>query len=162
MQLHQMVMEFHQQHNFAVGERLDPQGEDLRHSLDAASALLQDARDELDSTMAGASVKPGEIAAPNRRRLALARASLMIEELTELIEALRSGSELQLADGLADLMYCVVGTGVAYGIPVELIFQEVHRSNMTKTPGDKHKVVKGPGYSPPDISGVLERWRATQ
>ena len=45
------------------------------------------------------------------------------------------------------------------------LFEEVHRSNLTKTfapaqntPGGKYGAVnpKGPGYRPPNIQGVLE------
>jgi predicted HAD superfamily Cof-like phosphohydrolase len=42
------------------------------------------------------------------------------------------------------------------GIPIGLVFAEVHRSNMTKEPLDKHsKGGKGAGYVSPDIHGVL-------
>lgn len=48
------------------------------------------------------------------------------------------------------------------GIPLHKVFQEVHRSNMTKAArsagtGSKYGGVnaKGPGYSQPDIAGVL-------
>jgi predicted HAD superfamily Cof-like phosphohydrolase len=47
--------------------------------------------------------------------------------------------------------------------PMQALFDEVHRSNMTKTfakntKGGKYGAVKakGPTYSPPDIKGVLE------
>lgn len=50
-----------------------------------------------------------------------------------------------------------------WGFPMQALFDEVHRSNMTKTfakntKGGKYGAVKakGPTYSPPDIKGVLE------
>lgn len=50
-----------------------------------------------------------------------------------------------------------------WGFPMDKLFAEVHRSNMTKTfspttSGDKYGPInsKGPGYIPPNIGGVLE------
>ena len=53
---------------------------------------------------------------------------------------------IKIADALADLLYFIYGTAVAYGIDMESVFLEIHRSNMTKIRpaggGDK-KAVKG-------------------
>ena len=56
------------------------------------------------------------------------------------------------------------GAGV-FGFPVDALFREVHRSNMTKTfagakntSGGKYPAgatAKGPGYEPPNIAAVL-------
>lgn len=68
---------------------------------------------------------------------------------------------VEVADALADLDYVVAGTRLAYGIPRAPVADEVHRSNMAKAPGgkvyrDEHgKVMKPPGWTPPDIRGVL-------
>lgn len=71
---------------------------------------------------------------------------------------------VEIADGIADSIYVLVGTAVSYGIPIDRIFREVHRSNMTKTAvkaegGQKYgtKTPKGPDYIPPDIEGILVR-----
>lgn len=64
-----------------------------------------------------------------------------------------------VADALADLLYVVIGSALQWGIPLERVLAEVHRSNMTKTAGDKRadgKILKGPGYSPPDLRFVAE------
>lgn len=42
--------------------------------------------------------------------------------------------------------------------PMDRVFAEVHRSNMTKEGGGKRadgKILKGPGYESPDIAAVL-------
>jgi predicted HAD superfamily Cof-like phosphohydrolase len=90
------------------------------------------------------------------------REALMTEELRELIQAMRAEDVVEIADGLADLLYVVFGTAVAYGIPMDDVFAEVHRSNMSKLGpngqpiiGAHGKRLKGPSYRPPDIRPLL-------
>lgn len=90
------------------------------------------------------------------------RAHLMLEELAETIKALYCGSEAQLADGLADLLYVVIGTCETFGIPTEYIFAEVHRSNMTKQVRTEENLRlrdKGPEYVAPDLEDAIRRGR---
>jgi predicted HAD superfamily Cof-like phosphohydrolase len=94
-------------------------------------------------------------------RCASFRADLIQEELDEYIEASIGGESLpEVADAIADLMYVVLGTAVAHGIDIEPIFQEVHRSNMSKfTDGHRRedgKWIKGPSYSPANLGPILE------
>jgi len=93
------------------------------------------------------------------------RYNLIDEEIQEeLLPALIENNLVEIADGIADSIYVLVGCAIAYGIPIDRIFLEVHRSNMTKTvvkestPGEKYgtKTPKGPDYIPPDIKGILE------
>lgn len=86
------------------------------------------------------------------------RIRLIDEERNELCQALGENDVVAVADALADLMYVVIGSALQWGIPLERVFAEVHRSNMTKDGGGKRadgKVIKGPNYEPPDIAGVL-------
>ena len=64
---------------------------------------------------------------------------------------------IEIADAIADLLYVVFGAALAYGIPIERVFAEVHRSNMTKsTEKNVHgKTIKGDAYEPPRIKEVL-------
>ena len=165
--------------------------------------------------------------------VAVVRTRLMLEEFSETYIALHQNDVVEVADGLADFLYVIYGTAVAYGVtcpdafrrltsppaemfasvdtlrfvnrilprltracdmtigpsldlsaaltdladetcrlgatlwgtPLRDLFEEVHRSNMTKTfslttntAGGKYGSgvnPKGPGYSPPDIAGVL-------
>lgn len=85
------------------------------------------------------------------------RVGFIEEEVTELRDGIDAGDVVAVADALADITYAVYGTAWRCAIPLDRVLLEVHRSNMTKTPapGDG-KAVKGPGYSPPDITGALE------
>lgn len=86
------------------------------------------------------------------------RLNLISEEFSELREALFRRDVVEVADALADLLYVVIGSALQWGIPLERVFAEVHRSNMTKEGGGKRndgKILKGPDYSPPDIAAVL-------
>jgi predicted HAD superfamily Cof-like phosphohydrolase len=71
---------------------------------------------------------------------------------------------MELADALADIDYVVAGTRLAFGIDGDPIAAEVHRSNMAKLGPDGKPIVredgkrlKPPGWTPPDIVGVLRK-----
>lgn len=67
---------------------------------------------------------------------------------------------IEAADGIADLQYVVIGTEVSLGLDCDFVFDEVHRSNMSKgTEKDEHgKTLKtNRDYSPPDVSGILKQ-----
>ncbi|GJL54656.1 MAG: hypothetical protein NPIRA02_17880 [Nitrospirales bacterium] len=86
------------------------------------------------------------------------RAHLIQEEFDELQEAMKAKDLPNIAKELADLLYVVYGTAVSCGIDMGPVFQEVHRSNMSKVGGHKRedgKWVKPPTYSPADISPIL-------
>jgi predicted HAD superfamily Cof-like phosphohydrolase len=116
------------------------------------------------------------------------RARLVLEEALEFVEAMgvsvtmehgeeqftiRSTKDLTLrptltpnlvkaADAVGDLLVVTYGGANAIGINAPVVFEEVHRSNMTKIwpDGTIHKdengkVVKPDSYSPADISRVI-------
>jgi predicted HAD superfamily Cof-like phosphohydrolase len=86
------------------------------------------------------------------------RVRLIQEEFDELKEALDHGDLPAMAKELADLLYVVYGTAVSYGIDMEPVFREVHRSNMSKVGGHKRadgKWVKPADYSPASIEPIL-------
>ncbi|MFZ1805481.1 MAG: MazG nucleotide pyrophosphohydrolase domain-containing protein [Nitrospira sp.] len=87
------------------------------------------------------------------------RVRLIQEEFDELKEAMASGNLAAVAKEMADLLYVTYGTAVSYGIDMEPVFQEVHRSNLSKIGGYKRadgKWVKPPTYSPAKIEPILE------
>ena len=86
------------------------------------------------------------------------RVKLIQEEFDELKEALASDDLPSIAKEMADLLYVVYGTAVSYGIDMDPVFREVHRSNMSKVGGYKRedgKWVKPATYSPAHIEPIL-------
>lgn len=88
---------------------------------------------------------------------------LIYEENNELMDAMQQGDLVGIADALGDLLYVVNGAGVAYGIDLEPIFNEIHRSNMTKRNPDgtvsyreDGKILKPEGYERPQLEPILE------
>lgn len=92
------------------------------------------------------------------------RKRLMEEELKELLDAMQTADIVEVADGVADLLYVTYGTAVSYGINADAAFSEAHYSNMSKFGADGKaildeggKVMKGPLYRPPDMLRVVTR-----
>lgn len=86
------------------------------------------------------------------------RMRLMMEELTEVIEALQMGTKEEIAKELADLLYVVYGTAVSSGIKIDAVFAKVHDSNMTKSLeiDEGGKITKGPDYVPVEMETLLD------
>jgi predicted HAD superfamily Cof-like phosphohydrolase len=90
------------------------------------------------------------------------RTLLIEEELAEFRNAAEAQDPVGVADALADLLYVVYGAAEEYGIDLEPVFEEIHRSNMTKARQvsgcrPDGKVPKGPSYTPPRVREVLEQ-----
>lgn len=88
------------------------------------------------------------------------RVRLINEEWSELTTAYALGDEAKFADSLVDLTWVVLGTAVVAGLPFDDLWAEVRKSNMAKKGGgiDKAgKLIKPPGWKPPDIDGVLRK-----
>ena len=96
------------------------------------------------------------------RELANLRVRRQREETEELAEAAERRDVVAIADALADLVYVAYGSAITYGIDLDAVLSEVHRSNMSKLDADGRpllredgKVLKSRWYSPPDVQGVL-------
>jgi predicted HAD superfamily Cof-like phosphohydrolase len=90
------------------------------------------------------------------------RLSLILEEYTELEDAIAEGHMEGIADALTDILYVTYGAGHAFGIDLDKCFEEVQRSNMSKLGADGKpiyrddgKIMKGGNYSEPDLKKVL-------
>lgn len=98
---------------------------------------------------------------------ALLCSRLIREEEGELTEALWKAAAnknnldniVEVADGMADLIYVVYYLANKMGIDLEPIWNEVQRSNMTKLGGGKNaygKLMKPPGYTPPQLRPLIQ------
>jgi predicted HAD superfamily Cof-like phosphohydrolase len=97
------------------------------------------------------------------------RRSLIAEEKREVEDELfaffdGAGNLANLAKELADLLVVTYGTARTFGIDIDAVFAEVHRSNMSKLGEDGKpvlredgKVLKSDRYRPADVQSVLDR-----
>lgn len=86
------------------------------------------------------------------------RAELIREESKETRKAILSGDLIGAIDGMCDILVVTLGTAVEFGVDLDPFWDEVHRTNMAKKGGpvrDDGKRLKPPGWTPPDIAGVL-------
>ncbi|HEU4716826.1 MAG TPA: nucleoside triphosphate pyrophosphohydrolase family protein, partial [Bacteroidia bacterium] len=86
----------------------------------------------------------------------------------EYLEACRRGDIVEIADALGDLLYITFGTILRHGLQykIEEVFDEIHRSNMSKLDEsgkpvfrEDGKVMKSERYFRPDIKSILEKER---
>ena len=87
------------------------------------------------------------------------RIDLIKEELEELTDAINNKDLLEVADALTDILYVTYGAGHAFGIDLDMCFDEVQNSNMSKLDengepiyNESGKVMKGPNYFKPDLT----------
>lgn len=87
------------------------------------------------------------------------RCGLIAEELHELYEAIDDCDIAESVDALVDILYVTIGTAVEWGIDLDPIFKEVHRTNMLKEGGkvrEDGKILKPEGWEKPRIAELLE------
>ncbi len=66
--------------------------------------------------------------------------------------------QVELADALADSLYVIFGTCISMGTPIDRVFTEVHRSNMTKSTEKNEfgKTIKVPDWEPPNLLPIVQ------
>lgn len=142
------VTEFHRATDLIVGDLHDPQLVDVALRL----RLIAEEFDELLSSL------DDQIEPPMMRA---------VEGWIEIVRARTGGGSallLDTADALGDLIYVIVGAAISWGIPLEPVLAEIHRSNMTKIGGEKRedgKILKPEGYTPPDIGTAIAEFLKT-
>lgn len=105
--------------------------------------------------------EPAEPQLPDDKTRSL-RISLLWEEQFELCAALRHGDLVETADALGDILYVTYGAARVFGIDLDPVVAEIHRSNMTKLGEDGKpirredgKIIKPAGWQKPSIAAVL-------
>ena len=97
------------------------------------------------------------------------RVDLIDEEVDEALKELpmdyrpsADWDKAALTKELADLLYVTYGFAVTFGLPIDEVFDRVHRSNMSKLGDDGKpiyredgKVLKGPNYQPPELDDLF-------
>lgn len=90
------------------------------------------------------------------------RIKLLQEEFLEYKEAEADEDLVAIAKELADMVYVICGTALTYGIPFDEVFDEVHRSNLSKfINGVKMradgKILKGDSYFLPELHKIFNK-----
>jgi predicted HAD superfamily Cof-like phosphohydrolase len=89
----------------------------------------------------------------------------MAEENDEYLQACKDNNLEEIADALGDQLYILCGTILKHGLQhkIQLVFSEIHRSNMSKLDADGKpilredgKILKSSRYFPPDIKKILQ------
>lgn len=86
---------------------------------------------------------------------------LVQEEFDETLDAFTKGDTIELADGIADTVWVLMGLASSVGIPFDTVWNEVKASNLSKVVDGKllkredGKVMKPESYFKPDLNSVL-------
>ena len=87
---------------------------------------------------------------------------LITEEYQETLYAFENSDLIEVADGLADMVWVIMGMCNSCGIDFDSVWQEVKASNMSKFPDGKAiknehgKIMKPDSYFKPNIKKVLD------
>ena len=86
------------------------------------------------------------------------RYNLMKEEVEEYTLGTKNNDLENIAKELVDILYAVYGTILEHGLQdkINKIFEEVHRSNMSKD-YHQYKMVKGKNYFKPNVKKILDK-----
>lgn len=93
------------------------------------------------------------------------RYNLIKEENEEYLDACKKGDIIEIADALGDQLYILFGTILKHGLQhkIEEVFDEIHRSNMSKLDADGQpifredgKILKSEFYFKPDLAKLLK------
>lgn len=104
------------------------------------------------------------------------RYKLLFEEFSELKEEIAAAmadidhkgevgkkTKERMLKEMADLQYVLSGMADTFGLPLQIAFVRVHKSNMSKLGEDGKpiyredgKILKGPNYAPADLEDLVE------
>ena len=70
------------------------------------------------------------------------RKNLIIEEVEELLEAIKNKDMKETLDALADILYVTYGCSLSFGCDLDNAFDLVHQSNMSKLCVSEEEAIK--------------------
>ncbi len=99
--------------------------------------------------------------------LVAVRVKLFQEELAEYQAAAEGHDVVAVADALTDMLYVLLGTYITHGMQeaAAALFDEVHRSNMTKLDAAGQPVVrdgkvrKSSLFSEPELAAIIQAYQ---
>ena len=89
-----------------------------------------------------------------------------MSDFHQIMNAAKNNDLVQVADALGDKLYILCGTIISHGLQHKIVevFEEIHRSNMSKLDADGKpiyredgKVMKSELYFLPNIESILEK-----
>lgn len=112
-------------------------------------------------------VRPSTSVITLRRNLIEEEMHETMDALDELIEAVDDPEAklialANIADGIVDSIYVLIGTAVSLGIDLGPVWAAVHQANMAKVGGatrEDGKILKPEGWTPPNIVELIARQR---
>jgi len=119
--------------------------------------------DVFDFHRLGCPETTGSLPAVPAPHLVELRIKFIEEEAAELSAALRAGDLPEVADGIGDLIYVLIGLAITCGIDIRPVWGAIHQANLDKVNGrygppsrrEDGKTSKPPGWVAPDIFKVL-------
>ena len=88
---------------------------------------------------------------------------LISEEYKETLDAFKNNDLIELADGLTDMVWVIMGMCNSCGIQFDNVWKEVRASNMSKfvdgkvIKNDYGKIMKPKSYFKPNIKSIVEQ-----
>lgn len=110
-------------------------------------------------------VDVGDNPAPIEYERLLMRDNILTEEVKELYAAGVRKDIVEVADAICDVLYVAIGTAIEFGLQdkLEQLFDEVHRSNMSKLDENGNpikredgKILKSALFSPPNLKPIID------
>ena len=129
-------------------DRLDAEVDLLRSLPTTPNSMMEDASAFADTYMLGDGMSD---------KFLFARLAKLSEEVSELATAAAADDEYEIADALVDIVYVALVTAAKRGHPFSKLWDDVHKSNMTKTPkgAGKFGASKGVGFVPADTKAIM-------
>lgn len=145
------VKQFHLRNQFPCDESLSLHQNKKELYADGLFKELTDRLDTLAMMIRAEALNQME-----RGDARLYRAHLILGEVAEQFQAMLDGSDKELTDALADIIFVTIGTAVTYGLPLDEYLKAVADSNDTKDfTNPEYPRGKGPTYEDPKVDHLF-------